>query len=67
MDDNQMPLNPKRLGKPRLTSNRFLLAGMIATLVVAAIAILKEVEAPAVWAFLGLVITTLLGRYNHNS
>jgi len=53
------PLNPRKL-----TNNWLLLIAILATLIVAALAIIMRVDSPSIWAFLCLVITALLGQPN---
>ncbi len=56
------PAKPAARPSLRLTDNRLRLAAIIAALIVASIAIILRVEAPAVWTFLGLVVTAILGQ-----
>ena len=55
-------MKPVRRPSLRLTDNRLRLATILAALIVAAIAVILRVESPAVWAFLGLVITAIFGQ-----
>ncbi len=47
-----------------VTDNQLRLAAIIATLMVAALAVGLRVETPTVWSFLLLVITAILGQRN---
>jgi len=53
-----------RLNPRKLTNNRLLLIAILATLIVAALAIIMRMDSPSIWAFLCLVITALLGQPN---
>jgi hypothetical protein len=59
-------MNIKRPARKKfiITDNRLRLAAIIATLMVAALAVGMRVETPVVWSFLLLVITTILGQRN---
>lgn len=51
--------------KLSIGSDRLRLVAILATLVLAGLAVLFNFELPAFWAFLGLVITALLGQPNN--
>lgn len=57
------PNKPSR--KPILTNNRLRMYTILATLTVAAIAVIMRTDLPALWAFLGIVVTALIGQSNN--
>lgn len=48
--------------KPILTNNRLRMYTILAALALAALAVLTRTDIPALWAFLGLVITAIVGQ-----